>query len=106
LSNAPAARCSAISYQQGTPFGYNLNSGNAKKSSPALHVVMEEEAFGLCTEKAFLQSAKNAETKSLRISQHKWIFLHNLMEGHDVGPQFGLQLKTEESGMAIAGRLL
>jgi hypothetical protein len=44
---------------------------------------MEKGVFGPRTE-CFLQSAKNSETKSLRISQHKWIFFPNLMENHDV----------------------
>jgi hypothetical protein len=57
---------------KGTLFGYNLNSGNAKRASPGLHVVAEKGAFGLRTE-CFLQAAK-IHTKSLRISQHKWIF--------------------------------
>ena len=50
LWGALSARRSAISYQQGTLLGYNLNSRNAKRASPGLRVVAEKGAFGLRTE--------------------------------------------------------
>ena len=95
LWSAPAARCSAISYQQRNLFGYDLNGGNATRASPGLHAVAEKGAFGLRTE-CSLQSAKNSETKSLRISQHKWIFPPNLRENHDVGPHLDSSENREE----------
>jgi hypothetical protein len=57
---------------KGTLFGYNLKS-ERQESSPGLHVLAEKGAFGLRTE-CFFAGSENSDTKSLRISQHKWIF--------------------------------
>jgi hypothetical protein len=81
-------------------FDYALNSGNAKRSSPGPHVVMEKGVFGLRTE-CSLRPASSSDTKSLSIKKHKVILSPHILENHDVGLQFGLQLKTEETGTSL-----
>jgi len=61
---------------------------------------MEKGVFGLRTE-CSLRPASSSDTKSSCINQHKVILSPHILENHDVGLPFGLQLKTEETGTSL-----
>src|SRR5580700_5289136 len=82
---------------KGTLFGYNLNSGNAKRSKSGTPCCSGKRSIR-SPHRMLSAGSENLETKSLRISQHKWNFVSKSYGKSRCWTPVELQLKIEESG--------
>jgi hypothetical protein len=96
LWSAPAARCSAISYQQRDPVRLQPEWRERQESKSGTPCCSGKRSIR-SPHRMLFAASENSDTKSLRISRHKWIFPKSSGKSRCWTP-VGLELKTEESG--------